>query len=127
MNAIEMIENLRRQNITVKSDGEYLELSPPEKITEDLIQRLRKHKPAILAELKREERRLKVLAMLAEKPATKLAFTTDLNSDSDSVILTIAIRDQYCFEMQIPKDRYDPFMLLELIETQQYAQVIADK
>ncbi len=115
MEAIEIIEYLREQNFTVKADGDFLELSPPEKITEELIKRLRKHKPAILAELKREERRLKVLAMLTENPDSQRAIITDLNNDSGNVILTIAIRDQYTFEMQIPKDKYDAFTLLEMI------------
>ena len=116
MEATEIIEYLREQNLTVKADGEYLELSPPEKITEELIQRLRKHKPAILAELKREERRLKVLAILAENPETLRAFITDPVTDPDNVILTMAIKDQYTFEMLIPKDKYDSFTSLELIE-----------
>jgi len=116
MEAIEIIEYLREQNFTVKADGEYLELSPPEKITEELIRRLRKHKPAIIEELKREERRLKVLSMLAENPGTQRAFVTDTESDPDNVILTMAIRDQASFEMLIPRRKYDPFMLLELIE-----------
>lgn len=51
MEAIEIIEYLREQNFTVKADGKYLELSPPKKITEELIKRLRKHKPAIIADL----------------------------------------------------------------------------
>ena len=114
MEATEIIEYLREQNFTVKADGEYLELSPPEKITDELIKRLRKHKPAILAELKREERRKKVLAMLAERLDTQRAIITDMDSDPDNVILTIAIRDQYVFEMTIPKHRYDALALLEM-------------
>lgn len=116
MEAIEIIEYLREQNFTVKAEGDYLELSPPEKITEELIQRLRQHKPAIIAELKREERRLKVLAILAENPDSQRAIITDLDSDPDDVILIIAIRNVATFEMQIPKDKYDAFALLELIE-----------
>lgn len=116
MEAIEIIEYLREQNFTVKADGDFLELSPPEKITDELIQRLRKYKPAILAELKLEARRLKVLAILAENPDSQRAIIADLDSAPDDVILTIAIRDQYTFEMQIPKRRYDPFLMLELIE-----------
>jgi hypothetical protein len=116
MSAIEIIKNLREQNLTVKADGEFLELSPPEKITAELIQRLRKHKPAIIAELKREERCKKVLAMLEERPEIQRAFVTDMSADPDNVILTIAIRDQFTFEMLVPKHKYDPFVLLELIE-----------
>lgn len=55
MEACEIIEYLRDQGLTVKADGDYLELSPVEKITEELIQRLKKYKPVILTELKREE------------------------------------------------------------------------
>lgn len=116
MEACEIIEYLREQNFTVKADGEYLELSPPEKITEELIQRLKKYKPAIIAELKREERRNKVLSMLADNPDIQRAFVTDTESDKHNVILTIAIRNQCSFEMAIPKAKYDSFILLELIE-----------
>ena len=117
MEATEIIEYLREQNFTVKADGQYLELSPPEKITDDLIQRLRKHKPAIIAELKREERRLKVLAMLADKPDSQRAIITDLDSDPDNVILTIAIRDVATSEMLIPKYKYDGLALLEMLHS----------
>jgi len=116
MNAIEIIEYLREQNFTVKAGGDYLELSPPEKITEELIQRLKKHKPAIIAELKREERRAKVLAILEENPTTQRAIITDMNADPDTVIVATGIRDQYTFEMVVSRHKYDPFMLLELIE-----------
>ena len=113
---IKIIEALKAEGVTIRADGDFLELSPAEKITDELIKRLRKHKPAILAELKREERRKKILGMLADQPETQRAIITDLNNDPNNVILTIAIRDQYVFEMQIPKHRYDPFILLELIE-----------
>ena len=56
MEAAEIIEYLRNRELTVcLTDDENLELSPVEKITNDLIERLRKHKPAIIAELKREQ------------------------------------------------------------------------
>ena len=116
MEAIEIIEYLREQNFTVKADGQYLDLAPAEKVTDELIQRLRKHKPAIIAELNRESRRLKLLTMLVENPDSQRAIITDLDSDHDSVILTIAIRNQYTFEMQIPKHKYNGFMMLELIK-----------
>ena len=73
-------------------------------------------KSADIVETQRERRRLKVLAMLADKPETQRAFITDMESDPDNVIMTIAIRDQYTFEMLIPKSKYDPFILLELIK-----------
>lgn len=69
-----------------------------------------------VAENKREERYKKVLVMLADRPETQRAFITDMSSDPDNVIIAIGIRDQYTFEIQIPTDKYDAFMLLELIE-----------
>ena len=117
MEAAEIIEYLRQRELNVTlADGDFLELSPAEKITHELIERLRKHKPAIIAELRREERREKVLRMLAENPNIQRAFVTDTKSDSNSVILTFAIRDQYTFEMMIPREKYDAFLLLELMD-----------
>lgn len=116
MEAAEIIEYLRDKDLTITlTDGDSLELSPAEKITKELIERLRKHKPAIIEELKREQRREKVLRMLEENPGTQRAFVTDTESYPDNVILTIAIKDKYSFEMQIPKDKYDGFAILEMI------------
>jgi len=67
------------------------------------------------SELKAEARRQKVLNALVEKPETKRAIITDIESNPDNVILAIAIRDQYTFEMLIPKDKYDALMILELL------------
>ena len=56
MEAAEIIEYLRDRDLTVSiTDDDSLELSPAEKITHELIERLRKHKPAIIEELKREQ------------------------------------------------------------------------
>ncbi|MDV6341222.1 hypothetical protein R2103_05505 [Nitrosomonas sp. Is24] len=116
MEAAEIIEYLRQRELNVTlTDGDSLELSPAEKITHELIERLRKHKPAIIQELKREQRREKVLRMLAENPGTQRAFVTDTESDPDNVIMTLAIRNQASFEMLIPKDKYDGFAILEFL------------
>lgn len=57
MEAAEIIKYLRNKDLTVSlTDDENLELSPVEKITNDLIERLRKYKPAIIKVLKREQR-----------------------------------------------------------------------
>ncbi len=117
MNASEIIEYLKERNLTVRlTDDNSLELSPAEKITNELIDRLRKYKPAIIEELKREQRREKVLSMLANNPEIQRAFVTDTESDPHNVILMMAIRDKYSFEMHIPKSKYDPFTMLEVIE-----------
>lgn len=55
----------------------------------------------------------KVLAMLDEAPDARLAVTTD---DSPNPIATIAIRGLAAFEMEIPREKYDGFTLMELID-----------
>lgn len=117
MEAAEIIEYLRNRDLTVNiTDDDSLELYPAEKITNELIERLRKHKPAIIEELKREQRREKVLNMLEERPETQRAFVTDTESDRHNVILTLAIRNAGTCELLIPKHKYDPFVVLETIK-----------
>ncbi|MBL8499090.1 MAG: hypothetical protein JNL77_00660 [Nitrosomonas sp.] len=116
MEAKEIIEYLRNKEFTVKTDGQYLDLAPAAKVTSELIERLRKHKPAIIAELKREERREKVLQMLEERPEIQRAFVADTETDPGNVILSMAIRNAGTFELLIPKHKYDPFAVLEIIQ-----------
>ena len=117
MEAAEIIEYLRNRDLTVNiTDDDSLELYPAEKITNELIERLRKHKPAIIEELKREQRREKVLNMLEERPETQRAFVTDTESDRHNVILTLAIRNAGTCELLIPKHKYNPFVVLETIK-----------
>ncbi|MBX9895724.1 MAG: hypothetical protein K2Y09_11195 [Nitrosomonas sp.] len=117
MEAAEIIEYLRDRDLTITlTDGDSLELSPAEKITHELIERLRKHKPAIIQELKREQCREKVLRMLEENPKIQRAFVTDIESDPDNVIMVLAIRNAGTCELLIPKCKYDPFTVLEIIQ-----------
>jgi hypothetical protein len=88
----------------------------------------REHKPGVLAALQEaanddtrpdptaEARRQRVLAMLAEHPEARYAVLTDTHADPDAVLLTLAIRRRATCELRIPRDRYDPFLLLDLIE-----------
>ncbi len=74
-------------------------------------------KPETLQDRRREARRQKVIAMLEAVPGTQRAIYADTDSDPHNVILTVAVRacQQTC-EMLIPKAKYDPWKLLELIE-----------
>jgi hypothetical protein len=63
-----------------------------------------------------EARRQRVLAMLADHPEARYALVTDLESDPEAVLLTLAIRGQATAEFRIPAKKYDPFLLLDLIE-----------
>lgn len=64
-----------------------------------------------------EWRRQKVIAMLNAAPGTQRAVYADTESDPHFVILAVAVRayQQTC-ELLIPKTKYDPWRLLELVE-----------
>lgn len=61
-------------------------------------------------------RRQRVLAMLAERPGIRCAVLTDDQADPDAVILAIAIRGVATCEVRVPREKYQPFLLLDLIE-----------
>ncbi len=66
------------------------------------------------ADPKAEARRQKVLDMLAERPGVRYAFLTDTEADPEAVLLTLAIRGLATFELQVPRAKYDPFLLFDL-------------
>lgn len=68
-----------------------------------------------LTDLSAEARRQKVLAMLEAHPETQRAILADIEADADNVILTIALRNAATCEMLIPKAKYDPWKILELL------------
>lgn len=74
------------------------------------------HKTALPEDADREGRRQRVLKMLEDQPDIQRGFLTDTEADPKHVIVTIAIRGAASFEMVIPKDRYDPFLLLEIMK-----------
>ena len=115
MGAPELILELRRKGCSITADGGYLDISPADNLPPDLVQQLRQSKAEILAELQRETRRQKVVALLGETPAIQRAVYTDTDSDPHHVILAIAIRHVATFDMLIPRAKYDPWRLLELI------------
>ena len=117
MGAPELIFELRRNGYSIQADGGYLDISPSDNLSPELLKQLKHSKAEILAELQQEARRQKVIAMLEAAPATQRAILTDADSDPHHVILTVAVRScQQTCELLIPKAKYDPWRLLELIE-----------
>lgn len=121
MGANDLIFHLRESGFSIGLNNSRLQITPAEKLTDDLKQTIRQSKAEILTELQREARaewrRQKVIAMLEAAPGTQRAIYTDPDSDPHNVILTVAVRacQQTC-EMLIPKAGYDAWKLLELIE-----------
>ncbi len=64
-----------------------------------------------------EARRQRVLAMLTERPGIRYAVLTDTTADPEAMLLTLAIRGRATCELRIPHAKYDPWLLLDLIET----------
>ena len=64
-----------------------------------------------------KKRRLNLLQEMANaKNAKKYYWLTDLESDPDYVVLALAVRGVATCEFMILKDRYDPFLLLEILD-----------
>ena len=89
---------------------------------------IREHKPGIVAALQEaandeplldplaEARRQRVSALLAERPSIQYALVTNTEADPEAVLIAFAIRGKATCELCIPRDRYAPFLLLELLD-----------
>ncbi len=122
MGAPDLIFELRRKGYSIRADGGYLDISPADNLPPELVQTIRQSKAEILTELQREARaewrRQKVIAMLNAAPNTQRAIYADIDGDPHNVILAVAVRHPTpaTCEMLIPKAKYDPWRLLELVE-----------
>lgn len=85
-------------------------------LTPKMVQQIKQSKAEILAELQRGNRRQKVIALMEDSPDSQRVYYTDMDTDPENVILAVGIQYVVIFEMLIPRDKYDPFKLLELIE-----------
>ena len=89
---------------------------------------IREHKPGIVAALQEaandeplsdpraEARRSRVLSMLSQNPSVTYAALTDLDADPEAALLTLAIRGRATCELRIPREKYDSFLLLDLLD-----------
>ena len=70
-----------------------------------------------LKDRQREESRQKAISLMNESPDTPRGIFVDDQIDPDNIILFVAVKScmQTC-ELTIPRAKYDPFKLLELIE-----------
>lgn len=131
MNVADILQVLRAHEAQVHvEDGNLIITREAGPLPDDLLAEMRAHKAELLEVLGVEDcdepspdpameaRREKVLAMLAENPQIKRAIATDTEADPENVIVTIGLRGQATGELAIPKTKYDPFLLLNLIEAQ---------
>ena len=118
MTSLEIIRKKKLATATVATPATDKPVLVPSvaKVASVAVAKQKTNKAALPEDAESEERRKKVLKMLEDRPEIQRAFVTDTGSDRHNVTLTIAIRGQYSYELEIPKDRYDPFLLLEIIE-----------
>ena len=119
MGAPDILAHLHAAGVSLSRKGDKLIASPREAVTPEIVDLIRAHKPELLEALRdpvAEARRQRVLAKLEDNPEAPYAVVTDSEADPQAVILALAIRGRATCELRIPRDRYDPFLLLDLIE-----------
>jgi DNA-binding transcriptional MerR regulator len=117
MGANDLILQLRNSGFSISSANSRLQIAPASKLTDELKRTIQQRKEELLAELEQESRRQKALAMLNSNPETQRAVIADADSHPEHVILTIALRQVAVFEMWVEKTKYQPWQLLELVDT----------
>ena len=125
MSVNSLINELSRQDVRLWTQDGQLQFDGPEGVlTDDVLAQLRQNKSEILEHLAhdgsdkeialREHRRQELLQMMADDDQDrKYHFLTDLEADPDYVILAVGVRGVATFEMRIPREKYDPILLLE--------------
>lgn len=122
MQAAEVLSRLAGAGIRLSVERDRLRAEPRSALTDEARALIQAHKPELLAALGGdsdptvEARRRRVLDMLDRNPSVRYAALTDLESDPEAAILVLAIRGRATCELRIPRKKYDPFLLLDLIE-----------
>ncbi len=86
----------------------------------NIVSQVARNDQVTAASLQREARRQKVLQMMAEddRPKSHYWKTFD-DAHPDYVILVFAIRGVGTGEIYIPREKYDPFLLMEILDKHQ--------
>jgi len=125
MGASDLIGRLALAGVRLARIGEdRIAAEPKEALTEELRTLIRQHKPELLAALEpldrgRELRRQRVLAKLKAEPEKQRVAIFDPDFDRDFVLCTLAIRGVGTCELRIPRDRYDPWAILDAMQRTQ--------
>jgi len=127
MGASDLLARLSALGLRITREGTVLRAAPKSALTDEARAIIRANKAELLAALciepiddspsepAEEARRQHVLDMLARNPSARYAIVTDTKADPDVVILALAIRGRATCELRIPRDKYAPFLLLDLI------------
>jgi len=124
MGAPDLLEQLRSEGFRLTAAGDRLRVAPRDRLTDPLRDLIRAHKAELMAALAQEPlpgpaaeaRRRRVLGALVEHPEAAYAMTSDDDGAPEGIVLAVAIRGKGTVEFRIPRDRYDPFLLMDLID-----------
>ena len=129
MTPVQIIERAAADGVRIAlSDSGKIKASGGQVAVDRWLPAIREHKPGIVAALQEvandaplldplaEARRQRVVAMLAERPGLQYALATNTEADPEAVLVALAIRGKATCELRIPRDRYAPFLLLELLD-----------
>jgi hypothetical protein len=140
MGAIELLAKFKSEGLTLMAEGDRIAVEPKSAITDYARTLIRQHKAELLpllraeddqvatqdegplwgsvrqGEADREGRYERVESMLAKSPAIRYALVTNAEGDLDDVVLTLAIRDLGTCELRTPKAKYDPFLIIRLLD-----------
>ncbi len=119
MTPINLMDAVRRTGGSIHLEGGRL---IARNITSELLGDLRQHRDAVLAYLKDVSaitahlppHQAEVVAALAADPTLRYAYTT--RTLGESVIITLAVRDVAVADLSVPRDRYDGFDFMRVIQ-----------
>ena len=115
-----LIDDLGARGVTFQADDDKLVVKAPKGVIDPQTDaRLKQEKPRLIAELTeaaQERRRRELLQMMAEDAqGKKYYWLTDTESNPDYAILALAIRDVATCELKIPREKYDPFLVMDTL------------
>ena len=125
MGASDLIGRLALAGVRLSLAGpDKLAVKPKSALTDELISLIREHKADLIAALApvdrgQELRRQRALAKLMAEPDKQRVAIFDAESDRHFVLCTVAIRDIGTCELRIPRESYDPWLVLSSLEATQ--------
>lgn len=129
MKPVDLIAGALADGVTLRLVGGKLKVIGDTAAVNRWLSVIRQHKPEMIDALKvgagdtatdpiapAEARMGKVIARLHGDPGLRYAVEAHIDADPEAVILSLAIRGKAACELRVPRDKYDPFLLLDLIE-----------
>jgi len=121
-----LLAQLRRDGLSVSSDGGHLYVAPRNRLTDQLRAKIREHKAVLLADLNTEAQGLtrpgdivhghdELLRMLEARPEIKRAFLAGPLPNGGGLV-RLAVRDIGTCDLVIPAGRYDPMAIKMLFD-----------